>query len=677
MAELQRTLSYKVLLLITLNSIIGSGMFFLPALGAKAAGPASIISWIIVSIISIYSAACFGELVGMYPKSGGVYEYTKQAFGTFPSFMMGWLAWLVGNITTAMLIVGAITYLLPVSAPGITLFKILAAVFWVIVLNYLTYRGLRTSAVMLVSFAIVTLSVVVFLIIPGWIDLPSLAHLSFATNVHAANLTPFFIGSSLFNNVLLVIAAIFLVSEAFFGVESVCFLAGETKEPERVLPKVLIHAMLIIAGLVIALVITSLLVVPWRTFAGIDPLTGAAAARFGTHVTAPFAYLSWLLLGDTGRIIFTLGTYLVIIGAAAGWVVTGPRLILSLAEDKLFPPQLAAIHPKHATPHKAILFQAIVSVLFIVVAMIGGSSGYERLLQMLVPMVLLMMAVIVLIVPIMRKRQPAAARPYKAPFATWGPIVLALFYLGLIAAWVAESASDAIPILKMTFSFLLLGVPVYLLLTFMYNPDAIIQMTEFFAYASLWLENVILPKRIRREILLVFKDLERKRVLDYGAGVGTLTVHLADKVGKEGTVIATDLSAKNLHILEGRLRHRGITHVVTIHDPHQVNRVHPEVKEVDLVFSVGMLSYVQDLRKVLRDLHRILPFHGKICLVEYVDYFRVLPNPAWLDDHDELRRVFREAGFSVQVTKVHGILWNYLFIYGEKRGALERDVPYI
>ena len=221
-----------------------------------------------------------------------------------------------------------------------------------------------------------------------------------------------------------------------------------------------------------------------------------------------------------------------------------------------------------------------------------------------------------------------------------------------------------------------LGIPVYLLLLFTYNPEAIIQFTEFFSYGSLWLENFILPKRIRKEILIIFRELEEKHVLEYGAGVGTLTLHLAERVGPHGHVIATDISAKNLRILERRLRKRNITHVTTIHDPHQVNRIHPDVREVDIVFSVGMLSYIQDLQKVLRDIRRILPEHGKLCFVEYVDYFRVLPNPKWLDDHVALKEIFREAGFGVQVVKLHGLFWNYLFIYGEKTRHVEK-VPYI
>ena len=67
MAQLKRVLSYRVMLLITINSIMGTGIFFLPAIGARTAGPASLMSWILLSIFAIYIAMCFAELVSMYP----------------------------------------------------------------------------------------------------------------------------------------------------------------------------------------------------------------------------------------------------------------------------------------------------------------------------------------------------------------------------------------------------------------------------------------------------------------------------------------------------------------------------------------------------------------------------------------------------------------------------------
>ena len=197
MAELKKVLSFPAILLITINSIMGTGIFFLPAVGAGASGPASIISWIVLSFISIYIAMCFAELSSMFPKAGGIYEFCKQAYGRFFSFMIGWMTVLAGNVTIAMLIVGAIQYLLPV---GSAFVKVIVSLVFILVFNYIAFRGMQTSAVMLVTFAFITLATIFGLVIPGLFKF------------HISNFTPFFVfpPSSL-------LLTIFLIAETFFG----------------------------------------------------------------------------------------------------------------------------------------------------------------------------------------------------------------------------------------------------------------------------------------------------------------------------------------------------------------------------------------------------------------------------------------------------------------------------
>ena len=111
--ENKNLLGFWTIFLITVNSIVGTGIFFLPAVGMREAGLFSIISWIVMGLIAIYTGMIFGEVVGIYPKEGGVYEYAKQAFGNFPSFLLGWMSLIAANVTIAMLMVGAIKYVGP------------------------------------------------------------------------------------------------------------------------------------------------------------------------------------------------------------------------------------------------------------------------------------------------------------------------------------------------------------------------------------------------------------------------------------------------------------------------------------------------------------------------------------------------------------------------------------
>ena len=213
-----------------------------------------------------------------------------------------------------------------------------------------------------------------------------------------------------------------------------------------------------------------------------------------------------------------------------------------------------------------------------------------------------------------------------------------------------------------------------MLLEIYYNPDFIVGVNDALAYFTLITERFILPKGVRNEILALLGDIRNKTILEFGCSVGTLTLHLAENVKPTGKVYATDLSEKDLIITKNRMIKKGHTHVVIIHDEHQINRVHPDVPHVDAIVSIGMMGYLQDVKKVLREMWELMPYGGKIVFLDYADFFKVIPNVAWLSKDQVIEKVFRSAGFSVFVRRQKGIFWNYVYVYGVKfRG----DIPYI
>ena len=141
---------------------------------------------------------------------------------------------------------------------------------------------------------------------------------------------------------------------------------------------------------------------------------------------------------------------------------------------------------------------------------------------------------------------------------------------------------------------------------------------------------------------------------------------LSRMVGEKGLIYAIDMNEENLKILEERLRREGIRHVNLIHDPHLSSRIHPTIGRVDAVFSLGMLGYIRELKPLLRDIHRVLPEGGKICFIDYIDFFKIFPNPEVLRDLRELEDILVKEGFSVRIKKIKGLLWNYLVVYGVK-----------
>ncbi|MFH0870780.1 MAG: amino acid permease [archaeon] len=635
MAELKKTLGMGTIIALTLTSLVGTGMFLGTSVGAAYSGNGVIIAWALLLALSLYVSACFGELIALFPSAGGVYEFSKQAYGRFISFIVGWVSWLMATIATPVLIIAALGYLLPPEVGVIPRMAIAIAV--IIVLNIVAFMGVDTSAAVLMVFAVETVLLFLSIIIPGFLK------------IDYANFTPFMSGSW-----PMLFVALFFMLESLMGWEAASFLAEETKDAERVIPKALMITTIVtgLFGLLIAVV--SLGVIPWHLL---------------VNSSAPVTDVARVVLGATGARIIAMGVVLALLGSVMGVVTSTPRLLLAMARDKVFISQLAAIHPKRRTPHNAIIFQAVVSILIIII----GFGQYKVLLAMFTPLALIMYISVLLAVPIMRRRMPDAKRSFKVIFGNIGPVLLSLLYLGVICVWLTTDPS-AVTIFRIIISLVFFGVPIYLLMIFFYNPDAISGFSNRFAYLSLWLENILLPRHIRREIINLFKDLNEKSVLEYGSGVGTLTLQLAEAVGPLGRVYASDLSKKNIYLLKKRMDKRGLKQVTPIHDEHQVNRVHPSVLNVDAIFSVGFMSYMQDIKKILKEMHRILPESGRICFVEYVNFFKILPDKEWLSDEENLRKTFREAGFSVKVERKRGFLWNYMFIYGIKS---EHDVPVI
>lgn len=630
MGELKKVMGFKSILLIIICSIMGTGIYFLPAVSGLIGGPAALISWFIMSLVAIYISMVFAELCSMFPTSGGVYDYCKKAYGKTTSFIIGWLTLVAGNITIAMLIVGAIQYLLGAS---VKIVIISVSILFLIIFNTFAYRGMKSSVTMLITFAVITLVTLFALIIPGLIKF----------NIH--NLTPFFQMPK-----YTIYLTLFFIAETFFGWESATLLAGEVKEGHKVVPKALIIGTIIISIICLLFVLSAF---------------GSADIGIFGNSKAPLTELGRIHYGDIGVTIFTLLVYLSIIGSVADWAISAPRLVLSLAKDKLFLTQFADIHPKFNTPYKAIIFQTIVSIILV----IAGAGNYHTLLELLVPLLLVMYSVVMITLVVLRVKRPDIKRYYRAPFGIIGPILVVLFFISLMIMWIIHTPS-AWPTIRLGLSFIIFGYPIYFLLQMYHDPKMIVGVNDFFAYITLYTEKIFLPIKVREEILLLLGDIKNKSILEYGCSVGGLTLHLAEAVGPTGKVFATDLSERELVIVRRRIQREGHTHVEVMHDPLLHSRVHQHVPNVNGIVSVGMMGYVQQVEHVLRGLNRRLKHGDRIVVLDYDKFFYFIPNIPWLSSDDEIKKVFNTCGFNVGVVRKQGRFWQYIYIYGIK----ERDV---
>ncbi|MFC1768707.1 amino acid permease [Nanoarchaeota archaeon] len=633
MAQLKRHLGFWALLAISISSIIGTGMFIGPAIAANYSGTTSLIAWVVLLAIAIYVSACFGELVAMFPKAGGVYEYTKQTYGKFVSFCIGWLAWIGENITTPLLILAALNYLTPAEFPLI--YKIIITLIFVLLLNIIAYVGIEASSMTTIIFTVIALIVLLAVVIPGFFF------------INLENVTPL-----ISHPLPLIFVTLFFIVETFFGWEATTFLSEESKKPEKDIPRALIISTIIIGVFGVLLAFILLSIFGWE--------------KLGT-LGAPLNDLSTLIYGDIGIWITGIGVYLIVIGSAATGIFAGPRLLYALSRDKLFLPQFTAIHPKYKTPYKAVIFQTIVSSLVLLLAF----GIYKKLLSILVPLVLIMYVLTVLAIPILRYKKPNIKRPFKLWFGKIGPILISLFYAFILIMWLFYEP-DALGTFILALGIVATGIPVYMLLQMYYNPQTIRSVGNLFAYLTLATERIMLPIKVRKDIIKLLGNIKGKNVLEYGCNVGTLTMHLAEEVSPSGKIYALDLAEKKVALAKRRMEKHNHHHVTVLYDGFLHSRLHPNVPEIHTVVSVGMLGYLQDVKTVLKDINSRMKVGNKVCFVDYDKFFDFIPSVQWLQNDAKIKRIFHEAGFKIEVYRKQGFAWKYIYIYGYKEKNVKK-----
>lgn len=647
--ELRKTLGFGALFLITLNAIFASSITYLPGIGVQLTGPSSILMWLGVFAIGIYIALCLSELISIFPQ-GNIYSFAKIAHGHFIGFIVGWISWIGGNIVASLSIVWTLEYLFPGGTITAFLIKLAIGIATIIILNTVVFYGMKLTSTILVSFAIITLGLLVLQIAPLFINIQTLLQTGIVAGpFDVSRFTPFFIHQGLSTNIVLMFGTLFLISEAFIGLESITFLSKETKNPAKSLPKALIAAISVAAVVMIIYVIGSIGVLPLEDYINsILPhkdLLGMVWTGF----------MAKAMIASTG---------LIIIAPAMIWIVTGPRLLANLAEDKLFLTQMNHIHKRWKTPFKAIRFQTIIISLVTAFTyylyMKGHNDPYRLIHEVFLIMILFMISIVIMSVPKLRRVLPDVKRKFKAPGGKWLPYFLTILFAASVIIYV--NITNKFNLILEAFSLIIAGVPIFLLLILYYNPEATRKAYSSLSRLTMMFENILLPKRIRKKTIKELGNVEGKRIFELGSSVGTLTLDLAKEIGIEGRIYSTDFSESNIKTLEKRIIKRKYKHVKLIHDEYMVSRVHPDIQQCDLAVSVGNLDHIQDLSHILKDMARILPDQGKLVIVEYSDFFGVLPNSGWLSDLEKLKNIFRQSGFAVNITKWKGFMWNYICI---------------
>jgi len=406
MTQLKQKLTLYGLTMIAVGGSIGSGIFLTPAEIAKTVQHPGLVLlvWTIGGIIALTGALTFAELGGMFPKSGGVYVFLKEAYGARAGFLYGWVTLLVIN-TGALAALGMalaeyMTIFVPLGEPG----KIGLAIFVIAGLTGINCIGVNVSQHFANVFTGLKLLAMLAIIAVGFLYYdPGKVQLDFSSG---------FGMSGHWTNAML--TALIGVLWSFGGWHHASYLAGETINAQRTVPRAMILGAILVTAFYVLINLAYMLLLPLDVIAQSNKVAGDAVASvfaFGGQLVAIAIAIS---------VFGTIGIY----------TMSAPRIYFAMAEDGIFFKKLSWVHPRFQTPVYAMLGQAFWAILLLLFWRTFGN-----LITYVTFMDIVFMTLAGVSIFIFRLKRPDAQRPYR----TFGyPVVPAVFVL-ISAAFVVNT----------------------------------------------------------------------------------------------------------------------------------------------------------------------------------------------------------------------------------------------
>ena len=428
---LKRQLGLRTATALIVGEVIAVGIFLTPAGMAKSLGSPFwlLMVWLLMGGMALCGALCYGELAARFPEAGGGYIYLREAYGRPVAFLYGWMALLVMDPgLTAVLAVGLASYvgfifqLSPVALKAVAI----GAIVFVTLVNM---RGVRLGGGMIRWLTIFKLGLIGMVIVVGF-------------GLGAGNWSNFqpLMAQRTGSQPLLAALAAGIVG-AFFsfgGWWDLTKLAGEVRDPEHTLPKALIYGVTIL---------TAVYVLTSAAFMYLVPL------ELVTSGETFIAQAGEVLFGHLGARILSGIVIVAVLGSLAAVVMSAPRVYLAMARDGLFIPAAAAVHPRYGTPARAIVIQAALASLLVLL------GSFDTILSYFVFVVVLFIGLTVAALFVLRRRSQHST-VYRTPGYPITPIIflillaLLLFLLGMNRP---EQAAQGVAVVA-------LGLPVYYLL---------------------------------------------------------------------------------------------------------------------------------------------------------------------------------------------------------------------
>ena len=431
--QLQKSLGIVAALSTVVGMVIGGGVFFKPQAVYTLTGGApglGILAWIIAGIMTITAGLTAAEISAAIPKTGGMMVYIEEIYGKKLGFLTGWMQTVLFFPATAAaiavmfgqqaaLLLNNSSLVMPMSIGVILLIGILN-----------TFGSKTSGAIQTVSTVckLIPLGlIIVFGFIKGSGDNPIMNPLV------AEGIRPMGIIGQL------LVAILF----AYDGWINVGALAGEMKNPGKDLPKAIIGGLSIVMAINVVINLAYLWVLPASELA---------------QYASPASIVAEKIFGPVGGKLINVGILVSVFGCLNGYLLTGPRIPYTLANQKLLPATFGKLN-KNGVPANATLFMVVLSVIY-------ALSGQFNLLSDLSMFAIWAFYTLTFIGVIkLRKTQPDLKRPYKVPFYPVIPIISICSGLFVVIdqLFLAGMKSSMISLGGVIVT--LIGLPVYAVMT--------------------------------------------------------------------------------------------------------------------------------------------------------------------------------------------------------------------
>jgi amino acid transporter len=406
---LRRVLTFRDLFLFYL--VTGFSLRWI-ATGA-AAGPSALVIWI-AAALGFFVPLVFSvlELSSRYPDEGGIYVWSKRAFGPFAAFITGWTYWGSNLPYFPGLLYFAAANALFIGGPGWQALSSNSAYFIAVAMSGLTLA---------VTLNVVGLNVGKWLsnvgALASWVPAFALLILGVISWNRFGSATPMTAGAFVPSTGLKDVIFWSTIAFAFGGVESASTMGEEIHDARRTIPRAVLTAGAVMTVLYILGTLSVLLAIPKEQVSGLQGIPQAIQAmsdKVGVAWLAPVlaAFVTLNALGGVG-----------------GWFAATARLPFVAGLDRFLPDAFGRLHPRWRTPYVALLVQAAIAALFIFLGQAGTSvrGAYDALVSMgiiayFIPFLFMFAALIKL------QREPAGPEVIRVPGGS--PVAIAVASLG-------------------------------------------------------------------------------------------------------------------------------------------------------------------------------------------------------------------------------------------------------